>query len=99
MPIASPHDVLTFWFAPGQSDRWYAKDEAFDAEIRQRFLPTYEAACSGHLDAWREGPHSLLALIIVLDQFPRNTVPRVGTRLCLRCAGGAIHQGRRRARV
>ena len=31
MPIASPHDVLTFWFAPGQSDRWYAKDEAFDA--------------------------------------------------------------------
>ena len=44
MPIASPHDVLTFWFAPGQSDRWYAKDEAFDAEIRERFLPTYEAA-------------------------------------------------------
>ena len=39
MPIASPHDVLTFWFAPGQSDRWYAKDEAFDAEIRQRFCP------------------------------------------------------------
>ena len=72
MPIASPHDVLTFWFAPGQSDRWYAKDEAFDAEIRHRFLPTYEAACSGHLDAWREGPDSLLALIIVLDQFPRN---------------------------
>ena len=72
MPIASPHDVLTFWFAPGQSDRWYAKDEAFDAEIRQRFLPTYEAACSGHLDAWHEGPDSLLALIIVLDQFPRN---------------------------
>lgn len=72
MPIASPHDVLTFWFAPGQSDRWYAKDEAFDAEIRQRFLATYEAACSGQLDAWREGPDSLLALIIVLDQFPRN---------------------------
>jgi uncharacterized protein (DUF924 family) len=53
MPIASPHDVLTFWFAPGQSDRWYAKDEAFDAEIRERFLPNYEAACSGHVDAWR----------------------------------------------
>ena len=72
MLIASPDDVLTFWFAPGQSDRWYAKDEAFDAEIRQRFLPTHEAACSGHVDAWREGPDSLLALIIVLDQFPRN---------------------------
>jgi uncharacterized protein (DUF924 family) len=72
MPVASPHDVLTFWFAPGQSDRWYAKDEALDTEIRQRFLPTYEAACSGHLDAWREHPDSLLAMIIVLDQFPRN---------------------------
>jgi uncharacterized protein (DUF924 family) len=72
MPVASPHDVLTFWFAPGQSDRWYEKDQAFDAEIRERFLPTYEAACSGHLEGWREGPESLLALIIVLDQFPRN---------------------------
>jgi uncharacterized protein (DUF924 family) len=72
MPVASPHDVLTFWFAPGQSDRWYEKDAAFDAEIRQRFLPTYEAACSGYLDGWREGAESLLALIIVLDQFPRN---------------------------
>jgi uncharacterized protein (DUF924 family) len=72
MHIASPHDVLTFWFAPGQSDRWYAEDEAFDAEIRQRFLPTYEAARSGYLDAWRKSPNSLLALIIVLDQFPRN---------------------------
>jgi len=72
MPVASPHDVLTFWFAPGQSDRWYEKDAAFDAEIRQLFLPTYEAACAGRLDAWRDGPDSLLALIIVLDQFPRN---------------------------
>jgi uncharacterized protein (DUF924 family) len=72
MPIASPHDILTFWFAPGQSDRWYAKDEAFDAEIGQRFLHTYEAACSGDLGAWRDHPESLLALIIVLDQFPRN---------------------------
>jgi uncharacterized protein (DUF924 family) len=71
MPIASPHDVLTFWFAAGQP-RWYAKDEAFDAEIRRRFLPTYEGACSGDLDAWRDDPESLLALIIVLDQFPRN---------------------------
>jgi uncharacterized protein (DUF924 family) len=72
MPIASPHDVLTFWFAAGQRRRWYAQNEAFDAEIRCRFLPTYEAACSGDLDAWRDDPESLLALIIVLDQLPRN---------------------------
>ena len=72
MPIASPDDVLTFWFAAGQRRRWYAAEEAFDAEIQRRFLPTYEAACLGDLDAWRDDAKSLLALIIVLDQFPRN---------------------------
>ncbi|HEY2446747.1 MAG TPA: DUF924 family protein, partial [Rhizomicrobium sp.] len=63
---------LTFWFEPGRRALWYATNESFDEEIRQRFLATYEAAHSGQLDAWRETPHSLLALIVVLDQFPRN---------------------------
>jgi uncharacterized protein (DUF924 family) len=72
MDIASPEEVLTFWFAPGRRALWYASNEDFDDEIRRRFLATYEAACSGQLDAWRQTPQSLLALIIVLDQFPRN---------------------------
>ena len=72
MPVASPHDVLAFWFAAGQSDRWYVRDDVFDIEITRRFLSTYEAACAGDLDAWRDDPESMLALIIVLDQFPRN---------------------------
>jgi uncharacterized protein (DUF924 family) len=72
MDIASSQDVLAYWFSPGQSSRWYAEDDRFDADIRRRFLATYEAACAGELDEWRNAPQSSLALIIVLDQFPRN---------------------------
>jgi len=72
MKIASPEDVLTFWFAPERRSQWYVKDDDFDAEIRRRFLATYEAAYLGQLDEWRKTPQSFLSLIIVLDQFPRN---------------------------
>jgi uncharacterized protein (DUF924 family) len=72
MKIVDAAEVLTFWFAPGRAEQWYAEDANFDADIRRRFLATYEAACSGQLDHWRDTPHDLLALIIVLDQFPRN---------------------------
>jgi|SRR5579863_428391 len=72
MLVEAAEDVLAFWFAPAQERRWYAKDVEFDAEIRRRFLATYEAACEGALDSWRETPRSLLALIVVLDQLPRN---------------------------
>jgi len=68
----SSQDVLAYWFSPEQSSRWYAQDDKFDADIRQRFLATYEAARLGELNEWRNAPQSLLALIIVLDQFPRN---------------------------
>ena len=43
MTIATAADVLAFWRAAGQQ-KWFAKNDAFDAEIRSRFLPTYEAA-------------------------------------------------------
>ena len=69
--IASPADVLAFWRDAGP-DRWFEKDDAFDAAIRSRFLATYEAAARGELSAWEESPEGALALLIVLDQFPRN---------------------------
>jgi uncharacterized protein (DUF924 family) len=62
--------VLAFWRAAGP-DKWFKKDAAFDAEIRARFLATYEAAAAGRL-AWDDSPEGALALVIVLDQFPRN---------------------------
>jgi uncharacterized protein (DUF924 family) len=72
MEVASYQDILGFWFSSAQSSRWYAKDDNFDEEIRRRFLATYEAAHSGKLEEWRNAPESLLSLIILLDQFPRN---------------------------
>jgi uncharacterized protein (DUF924 family) len=66
-------DVLRFWFRGDERDpRWFRKDDAFDLEIRERFLPVYEQAARGGLAAWRESPAACLALVIVLDQFPRN---------------------------
>jgi uncharacterized protein (DUF924 family) len=65
-----PQDVLAFWRAAGP-DKWFTKDAAFDAAIRTRFLATYEAAAAGTL-AWDDTPEGALALLIALDQFPRN---------------------------
>ncbi len=65
-----PRDVLAFWREAGP-DKWFTKDTAFDDAIRGRFLPTYEAAVAGAL-AWDATPEGALALLIVLDQFPRN---------------------------
>ena len=64
-------DVLAFWRAAGP-DKWFNKDAAFDAEIARRFLPTYEAAAAGRSTIGRRRPKATLALLIVLDQFPRN---------------------------
>jgi long-chain acyl-CoA synthetase len=69
--IVTPQAVLDFWFGL-DPEKWYKKDDAFDAEIRERFLTTYEAAAAGRLNEWEAAPESTLALVIVLDQFPRN---------------------------
>jgi uncharacterized protein (DUF924 family) len=67
----SAKDVVTFWREAGP-ERWFTKDAAFDAEIKRRFLPTYEAAAAGKLRDWENSAEGALALLILLDQFPRN---------------------------
>jgi uncharacterized protein (DUF924 family) len=67
----SPADVVAFWRAAGP-DRWFKKDAAFDDDIRQRFLTLHEAAAAGKLTAWEASAEGALALLILLDQFPRN---------------------------
>jgi uncharacterized protein (DUF924 family) len=69
--MTTPSDVLTFWREAGP-DHWYDRDEVFDAAIRTRFLSTYEAAAAGELSHWETTADGALALVIVLDQFPRN---------------------------
>lgn len=73
--MTQPAEILDFWFSEGPGvfrKAWFAKDDAFDASIRDRFgtllVPAREAA----LDDWAETPEGALALLILLDQFPRN---------------------------
>jgi uncharacterized protein (DUF924 family) len=65
-------DILFFWFEETEPKQWFVKNAAFDAEIEDRFAATYEAAVAGNLDGWAETPEGCAALVIVLDQFPRN---------------------------
>lgn len=63
--------VLAFWREAGPS-LWFAKDDAFDARFRERFLALHERAARGELEAWLTTAEGALALMLLLDQFPRN---------------------------
>ncbi len=63
--------VNAFWRAAGPQ-RWFRKDPAFDAAFRNRFLVLHQRAGDGELDDWAETAEGALALLILLDQFPRN---------------------------
>ncbi len=79
MAAVGYRDVLAYWFGhPGDADygrpraAWFNKNPEADVEIRSRFRALHQWAKSGLLDAWAENPDSLLALILVLDQFTRQ---------------------------
>jgi len=72
-------EVLAFWFGAPDSPEfgrnrkcWFEKSADFDALVRDRFLETYENAAAGKLHAWTARPLAALALVVTLDQFPRN---------------------------
>lgn len=62
--------VVDFWRA-SRSD-WFSQDKVFDRRFRKRFLPDYMRAAAHELDAWAGTAEGALALLILLDQFPRN---------------------------
>jgi uncharacterized protein (DUF924 family) len=64
-------EVVSFWREAGP-ERWFSKDDGFDLTIRLRFVAIHEAAARGELAAMEESPEGALALVILLDQFPRN---------------------------
>jgi len=81
--VKTRREILDFWFgAPGTPERgqsrpfWFARQNAggseFDAEIRTIFLTTIEAAAAAQLDHWAHSLDGTVALLILLDQFPRN---------------------------
>lgn len=107
MSVRGVEEVLSFWFGGQGLDtgvdgataaRWFQKNDAFDEAIRTQFGATYEAARGGGLDAWAHSPRGRLALLVVLDQFPRNMFRGSGRMFesdarALRQAEEAIAQG------
>lgn len=63
--------VLRFWRAAGMT-QWFGQSPDFDRRLRERFLALHEAAAQGEHDDWRATADGALALLILLDQFPRN---------------------------
>jgi uncharacterized protein (DUF924 family) len=68
---ATPEEILAFWRAAG-AERWYKKDAAFDADVRRQFFDLWQKAAAGELPSWETSDAGALALVIILDQFPRN---------------------------
>ena len=68
--MAQPHDIIAFWTNAGEA-AWFKKDAAFDARCAA-FEAQHHAAARGELDAWRSDAEGALALVLLLDQIPRN---------------------------
>lgn len=64
--------VLRFWLDETPADKRFAKDESLDRAIAARFGPMMERVLASHAAQWRDDPRTLLAAIILVDQFPRN---------------------------
>lgn len=69
---ATPREILDFWFDPANATHWFAGNVALDELLRRRFADTLARASDGQLQAWALEPEGWLALLLVLDQFPRN---------------------------
>jgi uncharacterized protein (DUF924 family) len=65
-------EVLAFWFVETRPRQWFAKDAAFDGLVRDRFHGLTLQALAGELDAWSAAATGALALVLLLDQFPRQ---------------------------
>ena len=71
-PSSDYRAVLDFWFRETAPQQWFARSDAFDGIIRQRFFAVWQRAAQGELADWRGNMQGRLAEIIVLDQFSRN---------------------------
>jgi uncharacterized protein (DUF924 family) len=97
-PDEQASEVLDFWFGETLPRQWFAKDPAFDALVGKRFSPLVRAAISGELAPWGEGPASALALVLLLDQFPRQiwrdtALAFAGDPQALALSLGAVERG------
>ncbi|MHA1537560.1 MAG: DUF924 family protein [Alphaproteobacteria bacterium] len=96
--MADPTEILDFWFSPAVEKNWFQTPPELDAEITKRFGATHETAARGELAGWEDSAEGALALLILLDQFPRNMFrgsPRAfaSDELARSVAGRAIERG------
>jgi uncharacterized protein (DUF924 family) len=73
----TPSDVIAFWKEAGPS-KWFARDGVFDALFREQFETAHLSAARRELDPWADTAEGSLALLILLDQFPRNAFRGTG---------------------
>ena len=66
-----PHEIVAFWREAGHA-KWFGKSDAFDETLREEFEGLHFAASRGELSDWGETAEGALALLILLDQVPRN---------------------------
>lgn len=69
--MTDAHQVIAFWREAGMA-KWFGGGEAFDAECRERWLDAHFAAARREFDAWMDAAEGALALVLLLDQIPRN---------------------------
>ena len=96
--MLSPDRVLKFWLDDLSPADWYNATDALDAQIRDEFLPTLQAAKDGKCGFWLTYPSGALAYIILTDQFPRNiyrgqAAAFATDHMALAVAKAAIHAG------
>jgi len=70
-PLPTAREVAGFWRDAGP-ERWFAKNDEFDAAFIARFADAHQAAARGELEEWAHDAEGALALLVLLDQFPRN---------------------------
>lgn len=70
--MAQPEQILAFWLDEVSPSQWYGGSEELDAEIKTRFLDSWDASMAGRYGLWLTYPSGTLAYLILTDQFPRN---------------------------
>ncbi len=65
-------EIIEFWFGTGMAEKWFVRDPNLDREVAERLGALHEKAAAGGLDDWRDSAQGCLALLVLLDQTPRN---------------------------
>ncbi len=87
--MASPQELLQFWFSEPMCKHWFRSTGAIDKHIRDQYEALWQQAAEGALDQWGDSAPGCLALIILLDQFPLHMYR--GDKLSFSTESAAVH--------